>query len=78
MSIKKYKFEKAYPVIEYDVAEMTFFQRLVKNASDDHTISYNPANDNCIIYAEIQDHHYKELIKQLDERGYDYVVEECY
>jgi len=77
--VNKYKFVKAAPLTQEDAKEANFFQKLIKNAaSNGYKMTYNTAEDNYVIIADIEDHHYKELITTLELRGYDYVVEECF
>ena len=71
-------FKKASPLIKEDADEMSFFQKLVKNASDSYAMHYSIGEDIYIVHAELQERRYKELIAALDERGYDYTVEECF
>lgn len=76
--MSEYKFKKGMPLTKEDTHEMSFFQKLVKNASDNCVMHYDIGENIYIVRAELQEHRYKELIAALDERGYDYTVEECF
>jgi len=77
VSSKQYKFEKLSPLTKEDADEMNFFLKLIKNASEGYAMHYGLEDNVYIVYADLQENRYKELITSLDERGYDYTVEEC-